>query len=117
MQNLNFSSKNLTTLPLLEPPVYKLNISDNQISELEEIPPTLTWLNASKNEIEDVSFLPLPQLRLLNVGKNKIRRLGVGLKGCVGLKTLIANDNEIEYVDNLPELETLSKPSLIKRVS
>jgi protein phosphatase 1 regulatory subunit 7 len=94
----------------------KLDLSYNQIKEisgLEPLAPTLTELFLVENRIKEISGLDLlVNLRVLELGGNKLREVGDGLKELVNLEELWLGKNKIAQLgnafNNLSKLRRLS---------
>ncbi|CUF64088.1 protein phosphatase 1 regulatory subunit, putative [Bodo saltans] len=94
----------------------KLDLSYNQIKEisgLEPLAPTLTELYLVENRIKEISGLDsLVNLRVLELGGNRLREVGDGLKELVNLEELWLGKNKIAQLgsafNTLKKLRRLS---------
>ncbi|KAG0477245.1 hypothetical protein HPP92_013649 [Vanilla planifolia] len=103
----------LDAIPLISPFVglRVLNLSGNAIVRITpgSLPKGLHLLNLSKNNISTIEGLrDLSRLRVLDLGYNRIARIGHGLASCSSLKELYLAGNKIGEVDGLHRLLKLN---------
>ena len=97
--------------------ITKVDLSYNQLKEIEEglaaLAPTLRELYLVENRIKEIKNLaPLVNLRLLELGGNRLRDVGDGLASLVNLEELWLGKNKIETLGTA--FNTLKK---LKRLS
>lgn len=105
------------TVQVAFPNLVRLDFSYNQIkkiSGLDSLGPTLKELYLVENKIKEIAGLDaLVHLELLELGGNRIRRIGDGLRNLRSLKQLWLGKNKISSMeDSLHELHALELLSL-----
>lgn len=95
----------------------KLDLSYNQIKKIEnlsKLAPTLCELYLVENRLKEIEGLEtLTNLRLLELGGNKIREIGTGLNTLVNLEQLWLGKNKITSIANaFHKLKALKRLSL-----
>ena len=101
---LNVSSCGLAAIPESVsklPRLHDLILPGNKIDALRALPPTLTTFNAEGNlleEIEPSAFESSPDLRVLRLSRNKLKRIPPTVGELRQLRELYLDDNLLEQI-------------------
>lgn len=114
LKHLDLYDNGLTKVEILPKGLMSLDLSFNRISSLYCLPVTLTELYLCSNAIESIEHLnlgELKQLRILELGANKIKTLNVKQLP-VSLHELYLGSNRISAIPDLSQLVNLRVLSL-----
>lgn len=112
IRRVDLHDRDLTTLHMLDEfcgRIQELDVSENQLSGLNGIPHTVRQLNIRGNCLSDLAaWDSLRNLQYLDVSSNQLARL-CGFQHLVHLRSLKADNNEIESLNGLEDLNGLIK--------
>jgi len=112
IRRVDLHDRDLTTLHMLDEfcgRIQELDVSENQLSGLNGIPHTVRQLNIRGNCLSDLAaWDSLRNLQYLDVSGNQLARL-CGFQHLVHLRSLKADNNEIESLNGLEDLNGLIK--------
>jgi len=110
IRSVDLRDRDLTTLHMLDEfcgRIEELDVSENQLSGLNGIPHTVRQLNIRGNCVSDLAaWDSLRNLQYLDVSGNQLAGLS-GFKHLIHLRSLTADNNEIENLDGLEDLNGL----------
>lgn len=117
VQFLDLQNNNIVDVAILTQfmNITKLNVSKNKIKSIqvfanEEAFPNLKWLDLSNNKFTELTGLKCPKLEYLDIGYNKLEKVGETWLGHPNVKVLKCVDNKFKSAQvfkDMPKLEEL----------